>query len=106
MTELFERVLSAYLTHAPKQCEQLVGAAAEAEANVDLVRIAAHSLKSSCASVGADGLARVCRDLEELARGQRAPESYEATALRIEQGLNLVCDALRDRLRVDAEQAA
>ncbi len=36
--------------------------------NADLVRRMAHTLKSSCGSLGAIGLSRVCQRLEELAQ--------------------------------------
>jgi CheY-like chemotaxis protein len=64
---LFERVLSLFLTDSPKLVEQIHSAAEKGDAAS--LRLAAHTLKSSSANVGATGLSDLCRKIEGKARG-------------------------------------
>jgi signal transduction histidine kinase/DNA-binding response OmpR family regulator len=63
---LLERVLQAYLEDTPTHLQTI--AQAIANGNASQMRKAAHSLKSSSANVGADALARRCKELEQLGR--------------------------------------
>ncbi len=64
--QLFERLLTAYLAHSPKNVSQLFDALAQKQINA--LYLAAHSLKSSSANVGAKRVAELARDIEALAR--------------------------------------
>jgi HPt (histidine-containing phosphotransfer) domain-containing protein len=64
---LLARVLRAYLQDTPGQLQALGRAVAAAD--TDAIRKTAHSLKSSSANVGAEALAQLCRELEQLGRG-------------------------------------
>src|SRR5471032_2298700 len=66
---LLDRVLHAYVDDAPGHFQTLRLAIAAGQP--DKLRKAAHSLKSSSANVGADALAQLCRDLEQLGRDER-----------------------------------
>src|SRR5471032_2629036 len=66
---LLERVLHAYVDDAPGHFQTLRQAIAAGQPGT--VRKAAHSLKSSSANVGADALAQLCRDMEQLGRDER-----------------------------------
>jgi HPt (histidine-containing phosphotransfer) domain-containing protein len=64
--DMLAEIVGLYLGRAP----ELLQAMQEAVANKDAepLRIAAHTLKSSSANVGARVLADLCRELEELGR--------------------------------------
>ena len=59
-------LLDAYLQDSPQLIEQM--RAGLVAGNIDLVRRAAHSLKSNSASFGANRLANVTRELEMIAK--------------------------------------
>jgi two-component system, sensor histidine kinase and response regulator len=63
---LLERVLQAYVKDTPTHFQTLRQAITAA--NADSLRKAAHSLKSSSANVGAELLAQMCKDMEQLGR--------------------------------------
>jgi CheY-like chemotaxis protein len=63
--QLWARLISTYLTHAPKTMADIV--AARDLAQVAALRMATHSLKSSSANVGALRLAEIAREIEALA---------------------------------------
>ncbi|WUR15003.1 response regulator [[Empedobacter] haloabium] len=63
---LLQRVIQAFVTDTPAHLQTLH--AALAQANADDMRRAAHSLKSASANVGADTLAQLCKDMEQLGR--------------------------------------
>ncbi len=60
--KLVLRLLETYLTHGPRAMQNLL--AALVEEDVPGLKMAAHSLKSSSANVGATRLSELCRDLE------------------------------------------
>jgi CheY-like chemotaxis protein/HPt (histidine-containing phosphotransfer) domain-containing protein len=64
--KLVERVLKAFQTSAARLLPQLETAHAANDRNT--VRLVAHTLKSSSASIGATGLSQVCGELETLIR--------------------------------------
>jgi HPt (histidine-containing phosphotransfer) domain-containing protein len=63
---LLQRVVHAFIDDTPGQLHTLRQAIDSVDTGV--LRRAAHSLKSSSANVGADALAKVCRELEQLGR--------------------------------------
>ncbi len=65
MPQLFSRMINAYLSHAPKLVDEILTAAQAGEAAA--LRLAAHSLKSSSANVGATKVLDLARKLETLA---------------------------------------
>jgi len=63
---LLHRVLATFLQDTPRQIAALHEAVAKCDPAT--IRKTAHSLKSSSANVGADALARLFKDLEQIAR--------------------------------------
>jgi two-component system, sensor histidine kinase and response regulator len=63
--DLLKRLLKAYLGYAPKAVSGLETAVAEG--SIEAVRMAAHSLKSSSASMGAKSLSALFKDMEHSA---------------------------------------
>ncbi len=63
--DLLKRLLKAYLGYAPKAVDGLKTAAAEG--SIEAVRMAAHSLKSSSASMGAKTLSALFKEMEHNA---------------------------------------
>ena len=61
---LLRRMFAAFATHTPETFRQMCDAINDA--NQDTLRIAAHSLKSSSANVGALRLSQLCAELEHL----------------------------------------
>lgn len=86
-TGLLERLVTAYLEEAPVYHQNIrAGGVAR---DFDLVKINAHSLKSSSANLGAVRLSKLCQDLESSASAKAAddvtdlleqlgPECFEA----------------------------
>ncbi len=62
----FERVLNLYLSGAPGLVEGVLSAAEKGD--TESLLLAAHTLKSSSANVGATGLSHLCREIEGKAR--------------------------------------
>ncbi len=65
---LLERVLQAFKTSAARLMPQLE--AAHSEQDRDTVRLVAHTMKSSSASIGALKLSQVCAQVEALTRAE------------------------------------
>ena len=59
------RVINAYLANTPMQMAKAKNALALE--NPQALRLAAHTMKSASATVGADRLAAICRDIENQA---------------------------------------
>ncbi len=83
--QLYQRLLSAYITHSPGNVGQLLDALAAKQS--DALFLAAHSLKSSSANVGAKRIAELARQIEA---GVRSGSIEDVTPLvddlRIEFG--------------------
>ena len=86
-TGLLERLVTAYLEEAPVYHQNM--RAGGASRDFDLVKINAHSLKSSSANLGAVRLSKLCQELESSASAksvvdviglmeQLGPECFEA----------------------------
>ncbi len=73
--KLVMRLLETYLTHGPQAMQNLL--AALVEEDVARLKMAAHSLKSSSANVGATRLSELCRDLEAR---MKLAASWDASA--------------------------
>lgn len=65
-TRLLERVLEAFETSAARLSRQLL--TARESGDMKSVRLVAHTLKSSSASIGALALARLCAEIEDQLR--------------------------------------
>lgn len=65
---ILARIINAYLEQSSEHVEQLLDAARNGDASG--VQFAAHTLKSSSASVGATRFADLCKDLEERGRSK------------------------------------
>lgn len=72
---MFGKVTDIYFSDAPRLLKALRDALAEG--NTDVVRLAAHTLKSSSANLGASGLAALCRDVEGRARRNNLEGVYD-----------------------------
>ncbi len=89
--DLFARLVTTFLTYAPKALDDLK-AAASAQ---DFARMSAlaHSLKSSSANLGAAAISSYCRKLERVAGEKQASEAETLVAAIVES-----FDRLRDAL--------
>ncbi|MET0266364.1 MAG: response regulator, partial [Duganella sp.] len=88
---LLARVLRAYLADTPAHLLALQQAIVADDS--EQLRKTAHSLKSSCANVGALALAQRCRDMEQLAR-QHSTAGAAALLADMERGFLAVRQAL------------
>ena len=62
---VFRELVEVFLHDTPERLSALRAAATAGDARA--VRFAAHTLKGTCGYLGADGLVRICRDLEAVA---------------------------------------
>ena len=92
---LVSRLVGLYLQGTPPLIGQMRKACAEADAAA--IRMAAHTLKSSSANVGAMKLHDLCKELESRAREQRIEDASERIAL-IEQEFTVARAALEVEL--------
>ncbi len=92
---LMERLIDLYQRSASTLLEQLRGAA-NTGGNEGL-RIAAHTLKSSSANIGAIRMQKLCKDLESIARAGSVPDAPDHVAA-IEQEFARVRAALQGQL--------
>ena len=90
---LFHNVVDSFLRESPKLLADIDRALASDDQ--DLLRIAAHTLKSSSANLGAAHLASLCAELERLAR-EGADDGVEPLAASIEREFALAADALTE----------
>ena len=95
----FGRILDVYLEEAPRLWQRLI--AAVELGDVANIRLYAHSLKSQCASMGAEQLARQFGDIEAHAKA----EASGGWAVYLEQAGPLF-DAVLKRLGQEREQSA
>jgi len=77
-SELLDRLIDIYFEYSPKLIEDIHLAIESNEP--DSVRNAAHTLKSSSASLGADCIAKLCKELEERAAATELDGSHELLA--------------------------
>ena len=93
--DLLEKIVDRYLKDAPRLLQSMREAAATA--NGDVLRRAAHTLKSTSATVGAIRLAQHCREIESRARAGRLADAGQWLNL-VENELSLVRVALPARI--------
>ncbi len=91
MPDLLGEIIDAYFTSSTRLLEDLRQAVGAGEAQA--MRGAAHTLKSSSASLGALALAELCKDLETLGRDNRTEGAAELL-VKVEAEYAAVCMAL------------
>ncbi len=84
---ILKKVIGLYLENAPGLLDGLRTGLVSNDA--DALRMAAHSLKSSSANLGAKALAQACLELETLAHNQQL-EQAAGVVSQVESGFNLV----------------
>jgi HPt (histidine-containing phosphotransfer) domain-containing protein len=89
---VLEKVIRIYFENSPRLLQTLRDAVAGDE-TAETVRMAAHSLKSSSACLGATRFAALCGNLEEMARENRTREAKKILN-EIEKLYPLVCKSL------------
>ncbi|MBY0242110.1 MAG: Hpt domain-containing protein, partial [Burkholderiaceae bacterium] len=89
---LLRRVVQAYLDETPKQLACLRTALRDQQH--DTLRRIAHSLKSSCANIGAEALATLSKDLEQLGQAHTT-DGAPALLAGMEREFETVRRALR-----------
>jgi len=89
--ELLQRIITLYISNAIALLQSLEQAWTTGD--LDILRLASHTLKSSSNQVGAHGLAELCREVENEARNHRYDVSGQALA-RIKQAFNNTHTAL------------
>ncbi len=93
--DVLPRIVGMYLKNSPKLLEKLQEAASTG--NNDLLRNAAHSLKSASANLGATRLAALCDELEELGRSGGVAQALAPLGI-VEFEFEAVCNALAREL--------
>lgn len=89
--DLLARIIKTYLEHAPVALADLMAAAKEGDC--ERMGRQAHSLKSSSANLGANGVSALCRDLERAA-AKNDTETARGLAAKIQDGFEAVRRAL------------
>ena len=90
--KLLERVLRAFQTSAARLMPQLE--AAHLGGDTATVRLVAHTLKSSSASIGALGLSQICAQVEALIRAESG-ESLDPLLHRMRSALASALSAIQ-----------
>lgn len=93
--QLLERVLRAFQTSAARLMPQLE--AARMSGDRATVRLVAHTLKSSSASIGALDLSQVCAHVEALIRAESA-DDLDPVLLEMRAALNAALIAIQQLL--------
>ena len=94
--DVLGRIIDLFYSDAPRLLGQLEVAARASDATALL--LAAHTLKSSCANVGALGLSATCREIEQYARGNDV-----ASALQHIRGIQQELDRVLAALAIEKE---
>lgn len=85
MEEEFPSLIETFVVESARQYEEAKGAWDVQD--MEVLRRAAHSLKGSCANVGAEALQATCADLEYRARDEEVdtiPELLEVTGNQLD----------------------
>jgi HPt (histidine-containing phosphotransfer) domain-containing protein len=99
---LIRQLVEIYRANAPRRIEQLKGAVAGGDAR--MLALAAHTLKTNCAMLGATGMAALCATLEEY--GDRGLFDDAAAVLtQVETEFERVLAALAQLLTEEPENA-
>jgi CheY-like chemotaxis protein/HPt (histidine-containing phosphotransfer) domain-containing protein len=88
---LLAKVIGVYFDRTPEMIEEMQ--AAVRKSDVSAVKAGAHSLKSSSAYLGADGLSQKCKNIE-LAAGENDMPAIAVLVNEIEAEYSLVAEAL------------
>jgi CheY-like chemotaxis protein len=94
--DVLGRIIDLFYSDAPRLLGQLEVAAGASDAAA--LQLAAHTLKSSCANVGALGLSATCREIEQYARGNDV-----GSALQHIRGIQLELDRVLAALAIEKE---
>jgi HPt (histidine-containing phosphotransfer) domain-containing protein len=94
--EILIKVVNLYLENSPKQLQAIQQSIAQGDAAK--LRNAAHSLKSSSASLGATTLAALCKEIEEKGRN-RQMHGLETTLSVLEFEYAAACRALSAEIK-------
>ncbi len=94
--DVLGRIIDLFYSEAPRLLGQLEVAAGASDAAA--LQLAAHTLKSSCANVGALGLSATCREIEQYARGNDV-----ASALQHIRGIQQELDRVLAALAIEKE---
>ncbi len=94
--DVLGRIIDLFYSDAPRLLVQLEVAAGASDAAA--LQLAAHTLKSSCANVGALGLSATCREIEQYARGNDV-----GGALRHIRGIQQELDRVLAALAIEKE---
>jgi CheY-like chemotaxis protein len=97
--DMLAEIIGLYLDKAPELLQSLQAAVADNDA--ESVRVAAHTLKSSSANVGACILADLCRELEEMGRTGSLEDSTVKLSLLYDE-YRKVDSVLTDELKRNA----
>ena len=97
--DMLAEIIGLYFDRAPELLQSLQAAIANKDA--ESLRVAAHTLKSSSANVGARVLADLCRELEELGRSGSLDNSATKLSLLYDE-YRRVDAALSDELKGNA----
>ncbi|NEO57567.1 MAG: response regulator [Okeania sp. SIO3B5] len=95
-SELLVEVIDCYLEDSPKLLDEMSQAIKQQEAK--LLQRSAHSMKSSSASVGANNLSELCKELEYIGRGG-ITEGADKILSQAQAEYRLVETALRSELQ-------
>ena len=91
--KLLEKVASVFLSSSPRLVDDLVEALTELDG--DVVKRAAHTLRSSCGSIGAIRLVDICKSIESL-RGRLTEAEAEEWKSQLQLCHSQTCNALRE----------
>ena len=94
--DVLGRIIDLFYSDAPRLLGQLEVAAGASDTAA--LQLAAHTLKSSCANVGALGLSATCREIEQYARGNDV-----ASALQHIRGIQQELDRVLAALAIEKE---
>ncbi|UQV43937.1 response regulator [Janthinobacterium lividum] len=94
--DVLGRIIDLFYSDAPRLLGQLEVAAGASDAAA--LQLAAHTLKSSCANVGALGLSATCREIEQYARGNDV-----GSALKHIRGIQQELDRVLAALAIEKE---
>ncbi|MNU47729.1 hybrid sensory histidine kinase TorS [compost metagenome] len=94
--DVLGRIIDLFYSDAPRLLGQLEVAAEASDAAA--LQLAAHTLKSSCANVGALGLSATCREIEQYARGNDV-----GSALNHIRGIQQELDRVLAALAIEKE---
>lgn len=95
---MFEMVIRSYLEHSPQLIETLQNAISHADPRA--LRYAAHTLKSSSASLGAATLAALCKELETMGAAGTTTPAVEVLSI-----LEMEYQSVREALSLELQRS-